>query len=206
MTVGLVLVLRALYRWGNKRRIPEGGGFGELVKKVKRLLYGKKASGHRWKNVGSEPPKKGEEIENELLAEALQEKTVFTRAEWDTFEIKALYTHFYIRSGDSFFQPDVKPKAPKAPKGRQLGIGKLGKLGKRRAPSPPPSPPMAPPAVPSALSTALVPVNAFAPTPQVPEERVVQVMKRAGDPIGIGLRSDGDALVFAYVESNSIFA
>jgi hypothetical protein len=61
-------------------------------------------SGLRWRNVGGEKPSKGEELTNERLAEALQQKTEFTQAEFDAFSITGLRGYGFVKSGASYFQ------------------------------------------------------------------------------------------------------
>jgi len=67
--------------------------------------WGAEASGMKWRNAGSEKPSKGEELTNERLAAALQQKTEFTQAEWDAFSITGLHVNHFVKSGESYFQP-----------------------------------------------------------------------------------------------------
>ena len=63
--------------------------------------------GLRWKNVGSTVPTNGKELTNNDFASLLQSRTAFTREEWDVFGIKDLRTEHFIKSGTSYFRPDV---------------------------------------------------------------------------------------------------
>ncbi len=67
-------------------------------------------SGLKWKEAGSEKPSTGTEINNERLAEALQKKVEFNKAEWDKFQVADLSSDSYIYAGDRYFKPAVSAK------------------------------------------------------------------------------------------------
>ena len=64
-------------------------------------------SGLRWLVAGDTEPTTGHNLQNANLAEALQKKTEFTQQEWDAFGIKDLREDHIIKSGNSYFKPDV---------------------------------------------------------------------------------------------------
>ena len=64
--------------------------------------------GLKWRNVGTERPRQGQELTNEKLSTALQHKAEFGKGEWDEFGIKGLRIDNYIKSGASFLQPDAR--------------------------------------------------------------------------------------------------
>lgn len=61
--------------------------------------------GLAWKDVGSEKPKTGTEIDNQPLAVALQERVEFSHKELDTFNVHDLSYNSCIKVGDKYFQP-----------------------------------------------------------------------------------------------------
>jgi hypothetical protein len=64
------------------------------------------ASGLKWREVGNNKPRKGEELTNEsLVARLVEQQMEFTQAEWDAFGITGLHIHHCIKSGTSYFQP-----------------------------------------------------------------------------------------------------
>ena len=66
-------------------------------------------SGLKWCEVGAMKPRKGLELTNSKLAEALQDKTEFTEEEWFHFGVSSLKITHCIRSGGSYFQPAATP-------------------------------------------------------------------------------------------------
>jgi ankyrin repeat protein len=60
--------------------------------------------GSKWVVIGSEKPQTGEEIANEALAVALQEKSEFSEEELSKFEVLNLVHGSYIKVGDKYFQ------------------------------------------------------------------------------------------------------
>jgi hypothetical protein len=88
-----------------------------LLVKVKFVMNPPSALGLQWKDVGSEKPSTGTEIENELLAAALQKQVQFKREEWQKFReewqkcekngknVVKLSSDSYIKSGDRYFKP-----------------------------------------------------------------------------------------------------
>jgi len=66
-----------------------------------------RALGWKWVNAGPAQPAHGRELTNSQLKASLESKMEFTRQEWEAFEIKDLRYNDYIKSGASFFQPDV---------------------------------------------------------------------------------------------------
>ena len=64
------------------------------------------ALGLKWKYVGSEKPSTGTEIENELLAAALQKQVEFKQDDWQNFHVVNLSSDSHIKSGDRYFKPD----------------------------------------------------------------------------------------------------
>lgn len=66
----------------------------------------RRASGLKWREVGSTKPTQREQLRNDELAAALQRKTTFSRAEWNAFNIKGLRAEHCIQAGGSFFEPD----------------------------------------------------------------------------------------------------
>ena len=69
--------------------------------------------GSRWKNVGAEKPTSGKELTKKELAEALKRKSPFegdivdiTEQEWNASGLNRLRTDNFIKSGDSYFQPN----------------------------------------------------------------------------------------------------
>ena len=76
--------------------------YNELAKKL--LLSG--SPGVKWKEMGSQKPEKGKEIQNEALAAKLQQKQLeFTEVELDGFEIDRICYNNFIESGGSYFKP-----------------------------------------------------------------------------------------------------
>ena len=76
--------------------------YNELAKKL--LLSG--SPGVKWKEMGSQKPKKGKEIQNKALAAKLQQKQLeFTEEELDGFEIDRICYNNFIKSGGSYFKP-----------------------------------------------------------------------------------------------------
>jgi hypothetical protein len=76
-----------------------------LLVKVKFVMNPPSAPGLKWKDVGSEKPSTGTEIENELLAAALQKQVEFKREEWKKIHAGKLSSDSYIKSGDRYFKP-----------------------------------------------------------------------------------------------------
>jgi hypothetical protein len=64
--------------------------------------------GLKWLPAGDTEPATGRNLEHAKLAEALRSKTEFTKQEWEAFSIKDLRTDHFIKSGDSYFEPDAK--------------------------------------------------------------------------------------------------
>jgi hypothetical protein len=64
--------------------------------------------GLKWKEAGFEKPSTGAEINNELLAAALQKKVEFSKTEWENFQVADLFSGSYIKSGDRYFKPAGK--------------------------------------------------------------------------------------------------
>ena len=62
------------------------------------------ASGLKWLKKGHTH---GQHLENSMLAEALKRKTEFTPQEWGAFGIETLRMDHHVKSGTSFFEPDV---------------------------------------------------------------------------------------------------
>jgi len=62
-----------------------------------------KASGLVWTKV--DKPSDGKELVDENLSVALGQKTTFTEQEWKAFGIKRVYMNYFIRSGESYFEP-----------------------------------------------------------------------------------------------------
>jgi ankyrin repeat protein len=71
-----------------------------LVKALKTYTLGLK-----WEGTGSEKQSTGTEIENDVLAAALQEKVEFKKEEWETFQVVDLSSDSYIRVGNRYFKP-----------------------------------------------------------------------------------------------------
>jgi hypothetical protein len=63
------------------------------------------AKGLTWREVGSEKPIVGAEIENAKLAAELELKLEFTQEEWDGFEVAYLSRDSYIKAGNKYFMP-----------------------------------------------------------------------------------------------------
>ena len=59
----------------------------------------------KWELAGSMRPTTGTELVSEALSEALQEKSEFTHAEFDEFEVKDLCADSFVQVGDMFFRP-----------------------------------------------------------------------------------------------------
>jgi len=57
----------------------------------------------KWKEVDFENP--STEIQNELLAAALQKQDEFTKEEWGKFKVARLSANSYIKAGDRYFGP-----------------------------------------------------------------------------------------------------
>ena len=67
-----------------------------------------RASGLKWKRTGVTKPTKGRCLSgSDMLAMALKSKTEFTSEEWAGFGILDLRNDYFIKSHDSYFQPDV---------------------------------------------------------------------------------------------------
>jgi hypothetical protein len=66
-----------------------------------------KLLGQKWRNVGMAQPKRGKELTNSRLAEALMAKTEFSLEEWDEFCIESLRVDHFIKSGSFFFMPSA---------------------------------------------------------------------------------------------------
>lgn len=64
-------------------------------------------SGFKWYNIGSEEPDDGDELSNEKLVDALQNKTAFTSDEWKEFGIDELKREHFIKSRNVYFRPAV---------------------------------------------------------------------------------------------------
>ena len=63
----------------------------------------------KWRNVGNNRPDHGEELTNNKLSEALQQKVEFKWAEWKAFNVdRELQMNHFIQSGGSYFQPTAK--------------------------------------------------------------------------------------------------
>ena len=70
-------------------------------------------SGLAWKNVGRIEPEEvwkggrqqGRKLRSDALASALQSRTVLSQEEWDTFGIKDLSIHDFVKSGMWYFKP-----------------------------------------------------------------------------------------------------
>ncbi len=61
--------------------------------------------GLKWKESGSEKPWTGSEINNQLLASALQKKIEFKKEEWEVFQVDNLSSNSYINAGNRYFTP-----------------------------------------------------------------------------------------------------
>jgi hypothetical protein len=59
----------------------------------------------KWQRAGNTEPAEGRNLEHEKLAEALKNKTEFTKEEWKEFNIKDLCADHFIKSGNEYFQP-----------------------------------------------------------------------------------------------------
>ena len=78
-----------------------------------RTWLGLSELGLRWEHIGTEPPAKRKELVNKALSQTLNNKTTFTRAEWQVFGINDLSADHYVKvvekTGTSeklhFFQP-----------------------------------------------------------------------------------------------------
>ena len=84
--------------------------FPNLMKIDLQNLQGKVPSfiiGLRWLVAGDTEPTTGHNLQDANLAEALQKRTEFTQQEWDAFGIKDLREDHFIKSGNSYFKPDV---------------------------------------------------------------------------------------------------
>ena len=78
----------------------------------------KHAPGLRWKNLGSQRPKTGNEIHNTALADSLKKslrlagadgagsQIQFSEKEFAAFEVSYLAFHSFIKVGETFFKPD----------------------------------------------------------------------------------------------------
>jgi hypothetical protein len=64
--------------------------------------------GCRWISVGESKPAQGRELYTAKLAQALSNKSSFTKTEWDTLEILDPNPTYFIKSGDLYFKPDVR--------------------------------------------------------------------------------------------------
>ena len=65
----------------------------------------------KWQDVGSKPPKKGAEIQNENLAEALRNKQIkFTVTDLTELNILNLSVDSYILVDSSYFKPVVQTR------------------------------------------------------------------------------------------------
>ena len=64
-----------------------------------------KACGLVWRQLPGKP-RKGRELHNASLADALKSRTAFTRDDLESFGIKDLLWADFIRSGDTYFQVD----------------------------------------------------------------------------------------------------
>ncbi len=61
--------------------------------------------GLKWKEAGSDKPSTGTEIQNELLAAALQKKIEFKKEEWEKFQVANLSSDSYVKAGNRYFKP-----------------------------------------------------------------------------------------------------
>jgi hypothetical protein len=70
-------------------------------------LLDRKATGLKWKNLGTEKPKYGKQINNEKLSNKfLESKLEFTYNEWSKFEINNLIGSDYVKAGNNYYQPN----------------------------------------------------------------------------------------------------
>ena len=80
---------------------------GNEAKKKDVVFLKKTLVGSKWRNIGTAAPPDGTELTNEALSTALKSKTEFTREELRAFRILDLsLNHYYIKSGDAYFEPD----------------------------------------------------------------------------------------------------
>jgi hypothetical protein len=69
-------------------------------------MHGTEAAlGLKWKEAGSKKPSTGTEIQNKLLAAALQKQVEFKKEEWEAFQVADLSSDSYIKAGSSYFKP-----------------------------------------------------------------------------------------------------
>jgi hypothetical protein len=89
---------------------------------------GSKASGLKWRNVGSSRPEKGSRLNNAKLEEALPKKADssgkvdLTASEWRAFDVKELSMDHFVKAGDAYFQP-VEPLLERRPVGQLVSSG-----------------------------------------------------------------------------------
>jgi hypothetical protein len=95
--------------------------------------------GLRWKEAGCGKPKRGTEINNALLAAALQQRVEFSEKEFVKFRVVELSDDSYIKVGNKYFKPDAD--ATRGPKGDWVFRNTANdNLDNHNAP--PPSPPV----------------------------------------------------------------
>ena len=66
------------------------------------------ALGLKWERIWSKKQLTGTEISNDALASGLEEKTEFSRKEWEEFGVSNLTHQSYIKAGDKYFKPAPK--------------------------------------------------------------------------------------------------
>jgi len=69
------------------------------------LIHRWTTSGLKWEEAGRERPTTGAELTNDKLRLALKSKIEFTQGEWDSFGVKNLRAHHFVKSGDRYFKP-----------------------------------------------------------------------------------------------------
>ena len=246
ITVFIVLCLRYLFRWGNKRRLPERknkeGIKGLLKKMIKGLrnckfrIPSRKAGKGGRKRAKTDPqyqpPTRVQRTPSMLLRAAtgsfkLPEKTVHEVRIMRS--LRALRNIPMAEEGASASAP--APAAPAAaPTAKELNAVKAKLAGgkmltdaeleqlKSAAAAAPPAPADAAPSPGKSLLAAFTKpsypavlpaarkVEKETPPPPPPRERVVEVVKEAGEPTKLGLQPKAGGLFLAYVEEDSIFA
>ena len=76
--------------------VPERGHAGEDF-----------TSGLRWRKAGDQRPEGGRELSNTPLAQALQARTAFSRADFDAFGIGVVAPDHFIAVGKAYYEPVV---------------------------------------------------------------------------------------------------
>ena len=87
-----------------------------------------KPDGLKWKSIGAIKPKKGKELHNEALAEALTKKTEFTHEEWAAFRVSELVKDTFILSAGLYFLPCAPQLTQDEKARRDLCREALGKI------------------------------------------------------------------------------